>query len=93
MFRDWLSGSCEEGGGISLMGNEHERMSQHFEGKFFNISLIFLLSFTSYFSQDKLIGLGMPLFHWPCLGSVRQEIIVMTILKTSHVHTLHIQAI
>ena len=34
----------------------------------------------------------MPPFCWPYLGSVRQEINVM-IVKTSHVHTLHIEVI
>ena len=33
----------------------------------------------------------MPLFIWPYLENVRQEIIVM-IIKPSHVHTPHIQA-
>ena len=33
----------------------------------------------------------MPLLYWPYLGSVRQEIIVMTIKH--HTYTLHIQAI
>ena len=63
MLIDLFSESCEEGGGkggTSLLGNEDE---PYFEDKFVQISLNFWLSFTSYFSQDKFIGLGMLLFY------------------------------
>ena len=55
MSIDLLSVSCEE---------EEEflywvtKMCQYFEDKFFQISVNFWLSFTSYFSENKLIGLG-----------------------------------
>ena len=74
MFLDLLSESCEEGEEFLY---SVAKMSQHFEDMFVQISPNFWLHFTSYFSQDKLIGLGMPLFYWPYLGSVCQEIIVM----------------
>ena len=60
------------------------KMSQYFEDKFFQISLNFWLSFASYFST--LIGLGMPLFYLPYLGSVRQEISVMIIKHHTYTH-------
>ena len=28
------------------------------------------------------MGIGMPLFYWPYVGSVRQEIIVMIIINS-----------
>ena len=54
MSTDLLLKSCDE---------EEEflcwvmKMGKYFENKFFQISLNFWLSFTSYFSLDKLIGL------------------------------------
>ena len=92
---DLLSESCEEGEEFLYWVT---KMSQYFEDKFVQISMNFWLSFTNYFSEDRLIGLGMPPFYRPYLGNVRQEIIVMIMIivmfnKTSHIHTLHIQAI
>ena len=60
------------------------KKSQYFDNTFFQTSLNFWLSFTSCFSQDKLIGSGMLLFCWLYLGSVLQESIVMII---KHLHT------
>ena len=62
------------------------KISQYFEDKLVQISLNFWLSFTSYFSYDKLIGLGMPLFYCPYFGSVRQKIIVMIIKYHTYTH-------
>ena len=59
MFIDFLSESCEEGKEFLYRVT---KMRQYFEDEFVQISLNFLLSFTGYFSKDKLIGLGMPLF-------------------------------
>ena len=39
-----------------------KNMTQYFEDKFVQISLNFCLSFPSYFSEDKLIGLRISLF-------------------------------
>ena len=51
MFIDLLSESCEEGGkGGGGFLYWVPKMSQYFEDKFFQISVNFWLSFTSYFS-------------------------------------------
>ena len=83
MFVDLLSKSCEEGEQFLYWVT---KMSQYFEDKFVQIGLSYWSS--NYFSEEKLIGFGMPLFYWPYLGSVRQEIIVMIINITS-AHTAH----
>ena len=70
-------------GGISLLGNDDEPI---FRGHVLPDQPEYLLSFTSCFSKDKLIGLEMPLFYWPYLGSVRQESIVIIIKHHTYTH-------
>ena len=48
------------------------KMSQYFEDKFVQISLNFWLSFTSYFSSDKLRGGGH--FNFICTGGCGHRI-------------------
>ena len=88
MFIDLLSEACEEGEEFLYWVT---KISQYFEDKFVQISLNFGYLLQA-ISVETLIGLGMPLFYWPYLGSVRRKIIV-TIIKHHTYHTLYIQAI
>ena len=69
MFIDLLSKPCDEREEFLY---RLTKISQYFEGKFVQISLNVGYLFTSYLSEDELIRLGMPLFYWTYLESVRQ---------------------
>ena len=83
MFIELLSESCEEREEFLYWVMMIEPI---FEDKFIQISLKFWLSLTSYFSYDKLIGLGMPLIIRSYMGGVCQEIIVMIIKHHTYTH-------
>ena len=85
MFIDLLSESCEEGEEFLYWVT---KMSQYFEDKFFQIILNVWLSFTSYFSYNKLLGLGMPLFTGHIWEVYARKLIVI-IIKHHTTHTVH----
>ena len=87
MFIDLLSESCEEGEESLYWVT---KMSQYLEDMFVQISLNFCYLLQASSGKTNSLGLRMPLFYWPYLGSVHQEVIVIIIKH--HTYTLHIQA-
>ena len=80
MFIELLSKSCEKGEESLYWVT---KMSHYFWDKF---SLNLWLSFTSYFSQDKPIGLAMPFFTGHIWEVSAKEIIVMIIKHRTYTH-------